>query len=380
MNKLENIPKKTSGVFVKEAITDAVKQFKESILPDLKETSGAGATPAFEKLEKILNQFIKPEKIHKDMSDMNNKVMPDQAKSPVVPAEGQHMVNHPKDHNKAQTVLKEPDIQIQEIDQDKGIEPLKLRGTNLKQESQSTVMPQNVATAIKNIQGNVPQDIQINNLQTSQKIETPQVLKPDQPGSGLQDFKENSRPFHFDQSLPSASDKMTGSVRESPRWQSYFARAFGAESSVIEKITTQFKLLKSGTETSQMRFDLSPPELGKVRIELKNVGGVVSGKIQVENLVVKEMVESNLNQLRHNISAEMKLDKLEVEVRQEGKNTWQSMQADGGTQSNTRQSTQNDPKPQTFFGHYDWKEVDVPLWVPNGVYNVSGVLKVDVLG
>jgi flagellar hook-length control protein FliK len=107
----------------------------------------------------------------------------------------------------------------------------------------------------------------------------------------------------------------TAPVRENATFDAFLQRAPRAENPVLEQILSHARL-RVIRGNREMHFQLSPPELGRVRVTLNESDGVVSGKIQVDNEAVKEIVESNLTQLKNALGENIKLDKLEVEVRE----------------------------------------------------------------
>ncbi len=105
-------------------------------------------------------------------------------------------------------------------------------------------------------------------------------------------------------------------VKGEARFTQYLSKAFASEREIIDKIISQAKLRMNNGE-KELTLQLSPPELGHVKIQLNENSGVMSGKIVVDSEVIKEIVQSNLNQLKTSLNETVKIDKLDVEVREE---------------------------------------------------------------
>ena len=63
------------------------------------------------------------------------------------------------------------------------------------------------------------------------------------------------------------------------------------------------KLIIHG-EKQNMTFQLSPENLGKVRLSVEMVNNHISTNIEVENEQVKQFIQSNIEQLKHNLQQE----------------------------------------------------------------------------
>ena len=79
-------------------------------------------------------------------------------------------------------------------------------------------------------------------------------------------------------------------------------------------IENSIKLLISSGE-SKATIQLHPPELGRLQVELITHENQVTAKINTENVAVKEVILSNLNQLKSNLeNAGTQITKFDVEV------------------------------------------------------------------
>lgn len=74
-----------------------------------------------------------------------------------------------------------------------------------------------------------------------------------------------------------------------------------------------FLMIRMGEQRS--RIQISPPELGKLDIDLTIKGGHLHANMSAESIVVKELIESNLNQLKQQLNNQgLTVDKFEVMV------------------------------------------------------------------
>ena len=76
------------------------------------------------------------------------------------------------------------------------------------------------------------------------------------------------------------------------------------------------------------RLQITPPELGKLDIELTIKNGHIHANLGTENTVVKEIIEANLNQLKQQLNSQgLTVDRFDVMVglddgKREDSNTW----------------------------------------------------------
>jgi flagellar hook-length control protein FliK len=88
-----------------------------------------------------------------------------------------------------------------------------------------------------------------------------------------------------------------------------------------EMITERMQLSKNGDETN-IRIKLSPENLGQLDIRLTTLDGKVTAHIVTATAGAKELIESQLHQLRHTLVQQgIQLDKVEV-VQQSSPNTF----------------------------------------------------------
>ena len=86
------------------------------------------------------------------------------------------------------------------------------------------------------------------------------------------------------------------------------------ESRVIDQIINRLSVRSSGSQ-SEVKIQLDPPSLGRVRMSIITSGDGVRTLIVAENQAVKQVIENNLSQLRDSMSAQgLKLDGFSVLV------------------------------------------------------------------
>lgn len=86
------------------------------------------------------------------------------------------------------------------------------------------------------------------------------------------------------------------------------------QSEVINQIVTKAVVKLTDTNTT-MQLQLNPGHLGKIGVQMTTEQGVVKGQFIAESQVVKEMIESNIVQLKEQLEEQgVKVDKIEVTV------------------------------------------------------------------
>ena len=86
------------------------------------------------------------------------------------------------------------------------------------------------------------------------------------------------------------------------------------ESRVIDQIINRLSIRSNGSQ-SEVKIQLDPPSLGRVRMNIITSGDGVRTLIVAENQAVKQVIESNLSQLRDSmLSQGLKLDGFSVFV------------------------------------------------------------------
>jgi len=117
------------------------------------------------------------------------------------------------------------------------------------------------------------------------------------------------------------------------------------ESRVIDQIINRLSV-RSNNSQSEVKIQLDPPSLGRVRMNIITSGDGVRTIIVAENQAVKQVIENNLSQLRDSMSAQgLKLDGFSVLV---------------GGDSNPEFSQQHSSFAQADSGDFDL--VDIEEW------------------
>lgn len=126
------------------------------------------------------------------------------------------------------------------------------------------------------------------------------------------------------ESEPQADADLVISGRENPGGIRIMARSSVTPASsaqqpvqteeLFEQIVERAKLMVK-VNGAEMKIDLKPDSLGKLSIKVMFEDGLVTARFVTDNHQVKQMLESNLNTLRHNLENQgIKVDRTEVEV------------------------------------------------------------------
>lgn len=84
--------------------------------------------------------------------------------------------------------------------------------------------------------------------------------------------------------------------------------------SLIEQIQNQIKI-SSTLDSTTMEFDLNPEHLGKLTIQLVSKDGMITAHITTQNTTVKELIESQIMQLKENMNNQgLKVEAVEVTI------------------------------------------------------------------
>jgi len=84
--------------------------------------------------------------------------------------------------------------------------------------------------------------------------------------------------------------------------------------SIVKQIQNQIKVT-ANMDTTKLEFQLNPEHLGKLSIQIASKEGTVTAQIAAQNLAVKEVLESQIVQLRENMNNQgLKVDAVEVTV------------------------------------------------------------------
>jgi hypothetical protein len=105
---------------------------------------------------------------------------------------------------------------------------------------------------------------------------------------------------------------------------------------IVEKMLIMFR-----AGEYQSRLQITPPELGRLDIDLTIKNGHVQANLSAENSAVKEIIEANLNQLKQQLSSQgLTIDKFNVMISPDNgerreSNTWAQEKDNKGSGRNT---------------------------------------------
>lgn len=88
---------------------------------------------------------------------------------------------------------------------------------------------------------------------------------------------------------------------------------FQSSTKVIVKQIQDMTKLINPPKVNRLTMQLKPERLGEVRLEIKQVNGVIKLSFEVENQAVKEIIEKNIHQLKETLKIQ-NIDASEVEV------------------------------------------------------------------
>ena len=123
--------------------------------------------------------------------------------------------------------------------------------------------------------------------------------------------ESGAMPFHSSLEAARASDARLAQAK-APAPQAHAPM----ESSVLAQIARKFSAL-GPRSTEEIRIQLEPEHLGKVRIALERRGEGLRARISVENESVRQMVDQNLASLKESLESQgVKIQGMEVSVEQ----------------------------------------------------------------
>ncbi|WP_226654412.1 flagellar hook-length control protein FliK [Pseudalkalibacillus hwajinpoensis] len=147
--------------------------------------------------------------------------------------------------------------------------------------------------------------------QVDQTEGTEQVENADQASTeplSVDDVQTDEKP----DGLPLVKQTNDAQIKEAPVQARYL------NSELSERITERMQLSKNGDETN-IRIKLSPENLGQLDIRLTTSDGKVTAHILTVTAGAKELIESQIHQLRHTLVQQgIQLDKVEVVQQPQG--------------------------------------------------------------
>lgn len=166
--------------------------------------------------------------------------------------------------------------------------------------------------------------------------------------SGEQDQKNFNQFFGLNGSnqSPGENSSLTGGGNNISQNQTAVFR--GEE--LASQITEQIKLLKKPAG-NQLKLQLEPEFLGKVKMNLKVDAGEVTARFMVDNLLVKNHLDHNISQLRSALTNQgFNIDNMEVEA----ENTGYDMGEEDSSDQDYGQEKNNNRNGQ----HYNYRDYD----------------------
>nr|WP_281349716.1 flagellar hook-length control protein FliK [Ornithinibacillus caprae] len=94
--------------------------------------------------------------------------------------------------------------------------------------------------------------------------------------------------------------------------------------------------------TNQLSITLRPDNLGEMMVKLTQVNGEMTVKILVSSQAAKEMLESNINQLKTMFSPhQVQIERQDVNAQQQGQNMQKDQDGQAYKEQNENQSKQS---------------------------------------
>lgn len=147
-------------------------------------------------------------------------------------------------------------------------------------------------------------------------------------------------------------------------------RAF-FEKTVVDQIVSKVSFKVNGTGQEEMKVHLDPPSLGSVKMKISVEGKVVNATIVTDNHLAKEIIQSNIQQLKDSMAEQgLKLENINVSVG-DGKSRDDTMdqfrmflENDGANEQAQQENENHNAQMMQMFGN---------LHRPGYVYSQSGV-------
>lgn len=133
---------------------------------------------------------------------------------------------------------------------------------------------------------------------------------------------------------------------------------------ILSRIRTNIFDLKDGLR-SEAKMKLEPESLGSLRISLVTENSNVSAKIVVDNLTTKQIIQSNLPQLKESLSQQgLNLEKCDISMGQENRDSFHDAQAGSTPDWGNRKYMRAQPD-----GDVDSEYSSFGIWKNNYVFN-----------
>ncbi|MUK89912.1 hypothetical protein GMD78_16195 [Ornithinibacillus sp. L9] len=110
----------------------------------------------------------------------------------------------------------------------------------------------------------------------------------------------------------------------------------------FQKVMKTSKFLQMPNGTNQLSITLRPDNLGEMMVKLTQVNGEMTVKILVSSQAAKEMLESNINQLKTMFSPhQVQIERQDVNAQQQGQNMQKDQDGQAYKEQNENQSKQS---------------------------------------
>lgn len=130
---------------------------------------------------------------------------------------------------------------------------------------------------------------------------------------------------------------------------------------MIDQLVTKAVINLNNDKTS-MQIQMNPEHLGKIAVSITAEHGVIKGEFVAENNIVKEMLESNMIQLKAQLQEQgIKVDKIEVALGSTGQFFGQRDQSNQGQQSSDKSSKRSISRIKQMMQVSEVEEIETAL-------------------
>jgi len=139
---------------------------------------------------------------------------------------------------------------------------------------------------------------------------------------------------------------------------------------MIEQLNQVIRLYNSGQK--EIRFQLEPEELGKVRLNLRVIEGEVAARLTVESQFVRDYLEQNLSNLKNNLSRQgLDLQQFEIVVKDSFEQEFQEGNQQGSQYFEQQQQQQNGKQQDAPYNDFDLDYRAEDLQSPGEVVRIA---------
>ncbi len=213
----------------------------------------------------------------------------------------------------------------------------------------------------------------------------------DMLGNQSKDFGSQEKPMQMQiiENIAKMTEKVQGNEISEQTTKSKFTNLLDqylkAEENVMNQVTKNARLfLRPGI--TRMTIDLNPPDLGKLNLKIEMDNDVLAGKIRVENITVKNIIETNLPQLKETLNnLGITVEKMDVFVKSEGESYQDAYAQLENAFGNTFKSGSNEQESNGSNAFAESSETDdenvISLEEKLGLIKMNdGTIKVNLVG